>query len=564
MRASRGDSQGSAGVVILLFLVLSLATLHSGCAGVTAQSNPGGPTASITSPTSGATVSASTTVSANASASAVGVQFKLDGSNLGSEKTSGPFSISWDATTTANGQHVLTAAARNAAGQTTTSAPVTITVQNSSGGGPTVSITSPISGATVSGAAAVTASASSAIGIAGVQFLLDGANLGAEVTTSPYSVAWDTTGTSNGAHALAARARDTAGITASSVGVTVTVSNGSGGSTFQTRCAAPGVIRCVGFDSPADISGVYGNPTGILPGSLGSPTLDTTVMASGASSLKMTIPSTTGAASDPAGSYFANFSDNLLTKMDSCNIDAANCEFYIQWRQRMTPGFANYFHFGDSGWKQAIIGAGDNTGCSPGSTASCFSSCTDIEVVDQNTDLHKFAQLYHSCGAKDNSYEGLQEPTTGFADFYLQNAIRNPGGCVFSNPTIPPCIGFVPNTWMTFQIHVKVGTWYVNNSHVYKHDSIIQMWVAQEGQPSVLILDFSPQPGAPGLTCQQTQVSEPACQTGYDLVNTAVGTLKYGKIWLTAYQTSGWNGLTTTEATWYDELIISKNKIVDP
>src|SRR5216683_7662628 len=131
MRASRGDSQGGAGVVILLFLVLSLATLHSGCAGVTAQSNPGGPTASITSPASGATVSASTAVSANASANIVGVQFELDGANLGSEKTSKPFSISWDTTTTANGQHTVTAVARNAAGQTATSAPVTLMVQNS-------------------------------------------------------------------------------------------------------------------------------------------------------------------------------------------------------------------------------------------------------------------------------------------------------------------------------------------------------------------------------------------------------------------------------------------------
>ncbi len=243
MRASRGDSQGSAGVVILLFLVLSLATLHSGCAGVTAQSNPGGPTPSITSPTSGATVSASTTVSANASANIVGVQFKLDGANLGAEKTSPPFSISWDTTAAANGQHTLTAVARNAAGQTGNSAPVSVTVQNSSGGGPTISITSPTSGATLSGTSTVTAVASSTIGIAGVQFLLDGANLGAEVTATPYSYPWDTTASSNGTHTLTARARDTAGTTATSIGVTATVSNGgSGGSSFQARCSASGVV----------------------------------------------------------------------------------------------------------------------------------------------------------------------------------------------------------------------------------------------------------------------------------------------------------------------------------
>ncbi len=66
-------------------------------------------------------------------------------------------------------------------------------------------------GATVSGAVTVTASASDDVGVAGVQFGLDGAALGAEDTTSPYSASWDTTAATNGSHALTARARDAAG-----------------------------------------------------------------------------------------------------------------------------------------------------------------------------------------------------------------------------------------------------------------------------------------------------------------------------------------------------------------
>ncbi|HXB56240.1 MAG TPA: fibronectin type III domain-containing protein, partial [Vicinamibacteria bacterium] len=54
---------------------------------------------------------------------------------------------------------------------------------------------------------------------------LDGANLGAEVTTSPYSILWATAGVANGAHTLTAVARDTANNTATSSSVTVTVSN---------------------------------------------------------------------------------------------------------------------------------------------------------------------------------------------------------------------------------------------------------------------------------------------------------------------------------------------------
>jgi Bacterial Ig domain len=214
-------------VVVLLFLALGLATLHSGCAGVAGSSNTSGPTVSITSPTSGATVSSSTAVSANASANTVGVQFKLDGANLGSEITAAPFSISWDTTTTANGQHTLTAVARNGSGQTATSSPVTITVQNSPGGGPTVSITSPTSGATVS--ASITILANVSANVIGVQFKLDGTNLGAEKTSTPFSISWDTTTTANGQHTLTAVARNGSGQTATSSPVTITVQNSSGG-----------------------------------------------------------------------------------------------------------------------------------------------------------------------------------------------------------------------------------------------------------------------------------------------------------------------------------------------
>src|SRR5258706_2583953 len=91
---------------------------------------------------------------------------------------------------------------------------------------PWVSITSPASGATVSGTINVTASASDNRGVSDVQFFLDGA-FGADDTTAPYSVPWDTTTASNGSHTLTAVARDAAGNSATSAPVTVTVSNGS-------------------------------------------------------------------------------------------------------------------------------------------------------------------------------------------------------------------------------------------------------------------------------------------------------------------------------------------------
>jgi hypothetical protein len=91
---------------------------------------------------------------------------------------------------------------------------------------PTVSLTSPASGTNVVGSVAVSATASDAVGIAGVQFRLDGVNLGAEVTTSPYSIPWDTTTAVDGSHSLTAIARNTAGLTTTSSPVAVTVGNG--------------------------------------------------------------------------------------------------------------------------------------------------------------------------------------------------------------------------------------------------------------------------------------------------------------------------------------------------
>jgi hypothetical protein len=55
--------------------------------------------------------------------------------------------------------------------------------------------------------------------------LLDGVNLGAEDTSAPYSINWDSTTASNGSHTISARARDAAGNTRTATNITVTVTN---------------------------------------------------------------------------------------------------------------------------------------------------------------------------------------------------------------------------------------------------------------------------------------------------------------------------------------------------
>ncbi len=88
---------------------------------------------------------------------------------------------------------------------------------------PTVTITAPGNGATVSGTIDVNAIASDNVGVYGVQFRLDGEDLGSEDTAAPYSVPLDTRLLYNGAHTTDAVARDVAGneTTATPVGITV-------------------------------------------------------------------------------------------------------------------------------------------------------------------------------------------------------------------------------------------------------------------------------------------------------------------------------------------------------
>ncbi len=103
---------------------------------------------------------------------------------------------------------------------------------------PTVAITSPASTAQVSGIVNVTADASDNIGVAGVQFLVDGVNTGVEDANPPYALAWDTRTVSNGAHTLTARARDAAGNSTLSAAVPVNVANSS---SFQNEILATGL-----------------------------------------------------------------------------------------------------------------------------------------------------------------------------------------------------------------------------------------------------------------------------------------------------------------------------------
>jgi glucose/arabinose dehydrogenase/PKD repeat protein len=91
------------------------------------------PTAQLTRPADGATVTGTVTLTADASddRAVAGVRFRVDGVDVGAEDTSPPYSAQWDSSKAAAGPHTLTAVARDVAGNTATSDPVSVSVQGS-------------------------------------------------------------------------------------------------------------------------------------------------------------------------------------------------------------------------------------------------------------------------------------------------------------------------------------------------------------------------------------------------------------------------------------------------
>lgn len=296
-----------------------------------------------------------------------------------------------------------------------------------------------------------------------------------------------------------------------SVGCASTMSRGDR-LDFVTRCQTPGVIRCFGFDSQVKTDPHIYPPWGQTQKRA---MVVSDVKASGAGSLRFEIPSSSG--SDTSGSFWLNFADDFSVQLGEGD------EFYVQWRQRFSPEFINTAYAGGGGWKQIIVGEGDR----PGVTAN---SCTQLEIVVTNSYHLGYPAMYHSCGEKDGDFDGLYSKGSG---------------------------KYFPNEWMTFQIHVKIGTWYKNDGN-YHQNSTVQLWVAREGEGAELVVDLSPE------LATLFGFKIPGTGTGYDLANNNPAA-RYGKLWLLPYNTHKDSSVShPTAYTWYDDLIISTARIADP
>jgi hypothetical protein len=374
----------------------------------------------------------------------------------------------------------------------------------------------------------VSATASDNVGVTSVQFLLDSANLGSPLAASPYAASWNTTSTSNGTHTLTAQARDAAGNVGNAVAVSVTVTNSTSTALqdFQTRCAQPGVVVCQGFDDPAVFTPAKWPASGLYPANDNvtyGGTLDPTITASGAGSLKFTIPSL--GSSLPAGYWRQLFQPNLTAGPGTATMFGQNSTFYMQFRQRFSPEYLT------NKWP---VAGGGTTYFKQMIASNDTATCALLDLVTVNDNNKGYPLMYSQCGQDilevalaggDYLKEQGDTPTTGYNCHYV-TANNGPDSC-FMYPS---------NTWVTFYYKVSIGTWGQPNS-------TIQAWVSVGGGPYkewVNIPNHSLAEDTPGLD--------------------------YNLITLLPY----WTGRDSTVSagpisyTWYDELIVSSQPIAAP
>ena len=183
------------------------------------------PTISITAPGNNASVSGTVSITANA-ADNVGVakvEFYVNGA-LQATDTASPYLFPWNTASLAAGTYALTAKAYDAANNVGQSSTVNVSVVHDTTP-PTASLTSPVSGSTLSGTVTITAGATDNIGVTKIELYANGTLMTAG-NVSPLSYSWNTSTVANGSYTLTAKAYDAAGNVGQSSNVTVTVNNG--------------------------------------------------------------------------------------------------------------------------------------------------------------------------------------------------------------------------------------------------------------------------------------------------------------------------------------------------
>jgi len=176
------------------------------------------PDVTITAPANNARVAGTVTVQGTASdnVEVAKVEVRIDGGSWNDATGTDTWSWNWDTTAVSDGTHTIEAQATDKAGNTSTIASVTVTVDNTD---PTVTITSPANNATVAGTVTIegTASDPNSGTVATVEVRIEDSSGSAVVNwtaasgTANWSYDWDTSGAADGDYTIKVRATDGVG-----------------------------------------------------------------------------------------------------------------------------------------------------------------------------------------------------------------------------------------------------------------------------------------------------------------------------------------------------------------
>jgi hypothetical protein len=271
---------------------------------------------------------------------------------------------------------------------------------------------------------------------------------------------------------------------------------------FETRCKAPGVLVCEGFDSPAAFVPARWPAPGLYPAGDNAfrGKLDTKVKASGNGSLRFEIPPHSSA--NAAGYWRQPFEHNF----------GQDSTFYVQFRQRFSKEMLKN-DWGDTTWKQVIFHNQDAT-------------CGEVELTTVQYYHSGFPFMYTDCGARILATNNGEPPTQLEQGDYK---------CWFGHYDAKSCFFYPIDQWVAFYYQVSVGHW-------GKPDSAINAWVALDGQSYKQWIKIS----------------------NFVLKNNQAGN-DYDTLTLLTYMTNKSTAIDyATAYTWYDELIVSMQPISPP
>jgi hypothetical protein len=183
------------------------------------------PTATLTAPSTGAVLAGTTTLTATASdnVAVASVNF-FYGTTLISSDTTAPYTATWNTTAVPNGTYQVKAIVSDTSGNTNSTQIAVVTVFNTASS-ITAAIVTPITGVTVYGTIALTATAVGTAPITKVEFYKDSDSLPFAAVASAYTTFFDTRTIANGVHTFKVVAYDINGASGTSVPISIRTSN---------------------------------------------------------------------------------------------------------------------------------------------------------------------------------------------------------------------------------------------------------------------------------------------------------------------------------------------------